>query len=415
MTSGNTGRMTAASLSSGFRSVRPDVITYAPVSSSKGAAPQMELHILRTLDAIDGIAGSWRALEARCTQGVTYFQCFDWCRNWVAVVSSGASVIEPHVVTVTTDGHLVAIIPLMISRATGGVKVLSALGEPHTQYTSMLADPELYTSGANQLLSDYLKHADGFDVLAFELVPQVSCLGQVVGAASKVAGYNNKSHHLDLTLFASSHDYRGSFGGKKKRNRNNRRKQLEKHFGALSLRAIWPGDPEFIQLVQTCVDMKKVWLTETGRISLGFSIPRYADFLTTLSGDVQAREGAVALVLEAGGKTVAIEISMIRHGHIYAYIGGFDWNLRGLSPGKVQMEATVCWAIDNGLKAYDLLGNITEYKHSWSNKTFGLDAYRRSRTARGWLYINVWLKAAKPVLKRIFQALPTRARKIVAS
>jgi CelD/BcsL family acetyltransferase involved in cellulose biosynthesis len=74
------------------------------------------------------------------------------------------------------------------------------------------------------------------------------------------------------------------------------------------------------------------------------------DFLAGLTGDEASNEGAVAFVLEAAGQPVAIEVSMIRNGHLYAYIGGFDWELNKFSPGKLQMEATMCWCIENGIR-----------------------------------------------------------------
>jgi CelD/BcsL family acetyltransferase involved in cellulose biosynthesis len=188
------------------------------------------------------------------------------------------------------------------------------------------------------------------------------------------------------------------------------RQKIEKRFGELRLRTVWGVEPEFEALVHRCVQMKQDWIAGTGCISTGFCIPGYAAFLSQLHGDARTRQGAVAFVKQAGDRIIAIEVSMIRDFHLYAYVGGFDWELRKLSPGKVQMEATVCCAIRNGLKAYDLFGNAAAYKDSWTNITCDLHPYSRAYTMTGWLYSSAWCTHMRPALKQLYNALPSSIR-----
>ncbi|WJH40024.1 hypothetical protein N7E02_25735 [Aliirhizobium terrae] len=55
--------------------------------------------------------------------------------------------------------------------------------------------------------------------------------------------------------------------------------------------------------------------------------------------------------------SVAERRRVVRVRSWYAYLGALDWALRHLSPGKVQMEMTVCRPIESGEEAYDLLGD----------------------------------------------------------
>ena len=370
----------------------------------------LSLRVLSSLAEMDAISANWSELETSCSDVMTYYQGYDWCRNWIAVVSKEAGDAQPHVVTVWLGPKLIALLPLMVTHATGGVRVLGNLGEPHSQYSGILTDPVLYNDAASTLLSDYLRKAAGCDLVNLDLVPQSSLLNAIASKACALTGIPNENSVLDLTHFASSKDYLASLAGSKAKNRDKRRRKLEKNFGTLAFREVWAGEPEFGQLVKSCIDMKKIWLAETGRISTGFALTSYGDFLASLSGDRTTREGLVALVLSAGERVIAIEISMIRKGHMYTYIGGFDWELRTMSPGKVQMEATVCWAIDNSIKAYDLLGNAADYKDSWSNIVYPLHAYTRCYTSRGWLYANLWLLKLRPAIKAGFHALPASVR-----
>ncbi|MEE4238416.1 MAG: GNAT family N-acetyltransferase, partial [Anderseniella sp.] len=292
---------------------------------------------------------------------------------------------------------------------------LSALGDPHTQYAGMLLDPGACASSVAAMVRAYMAQPEGCDATYIEPLPSVSPLAGLLDPAWREAGYQNQSSSLDLTQFGSTGDFLEDADPKKRRKRLQRRQKIEKAIGELRLRTVWGGEPEFATLVHRCVAMKKDWIAGTGRISTGFSIPGYAEFISQLAGDRETREGAVAFVLEAGGRIIAVEVSMIRNGHLYAYIGGFDWELSKLSPGKVQMEATVCWCIDNRIKAYDLLGNVASYKDSWTNISCELLAYSRAYTITGWLYSTAWRSHMRPALKQLYQSLPAGLRQWASS
>jgi CelD/BcsL family acetyltransferase involved in cellulose biosynthesis len=136
-------------------------------------------------------------------------------------------------------------------------------------------------------------------------------------------------------------------------------------------------------------------------------------FLGKLIGCPKAREGACLSVLRAGERVVALELGFLRRRHYYSYMGSFDWDLRDLSPGKVQMEMTVCWLIDNGAEAYDLLANPAEYKQSWSNREIALKAFAVPFSWKGRVYAGTWLTRLRPALKRLWHAAPLAWRRML--
>jgi CelD/BcsL family acetyltransferase involved in cellulose biosynthesis len=99
------------------------------------------LREVTTLAGIDGLRDAWQALERRHRGELAYFQTFDWCRNWVAHIAASLPGVSPRIICVWKGAHLVALMPAMMSRVAGGVRMLKALGEPHTQYAGMLTDP----------------------------------------------------------------------------------------------------------------------------------------------------------------------------------------------------------------------------------------------------------------------------------
>lgn len=384
-------------------------------SNDFAAVVTVELREVTTLAGIDELREDWEALERRHRGELAYFQTFDWCRNWVASISGSLPGVTPRIICVWKASRLIALIPAMVSCVAGGVRMLKPLGEPHTQYGGMLTDPTGFCPESMRLLTEFFRKPDGCDAVAFDLVPVHSPLVAIMPGKARVTSYHNQSSSLDLSQFASADAFLDGNGDKRSRKRVKRRNRLEKQAGELTFRVVWPGSDEFPALVHACVAMKRRWLAETGRISRGFAIEGYDRFLASLTGDEQSREGAVAFVLEAAGQPVAIEVSMIRNRHLYAYIGGFDWDLNKLSPGKVQMEATVCWCIENGIRAYDLLGNAAAYKDDWSNLTCELQAFSRAYTLRGWLYGRAWLNHIRPQLKALFENLPAGVRQLAAS
>ncbi|KKB10128.1 hypothetical protein VE26_10185 [Devosia chinhatensis] len=359
--------------------------------------------MLRTLEDIDAIACDWRALERLCADPLVYFQSFDWCRNWVAEFGRSGK-HRPYVVTLWDGDLLIAVWPRMIVDM-AGIQRLETLGAPHSQYCGVLVRPDvLPVSEMSRYLRDEIRAA-GCDVTISRAVPEGSVLAQILADKPEVEGSANMASMLDLSHFESSEHYTSQLGKLQKRNRNRRRNHLAR-LGELHFEVLWPGDAQFRKLVRLCAEMKRRWIAETGRVSVGFSMPGYEDFLANLEGDRDSLSGACLSVLRAGDRVVALELGMLRNGHYYAYIGGFDWALRDLSPGKVQMDLTVGWLIDNGIKAYDLLINPADYKASWTNTAIAVTARAEALSWKGRLYACAWLPRLRPALKRLHGQWP---------
>lgn len=368
------------------------------------------LRVLRSLDEIDAIAVSWQALEADCPDPLGYFQSYDWCRNWVR--QFGGSMGRPYVVTIWREDELVAVWPRMVVEA-AGIRRLETLGAPHSQYCGIIVRRDSVPLGDLAPLLREATRASGCDVALCRAVPAGTALAEIIAEKPTVPGSENAASMLDLSGFGSAADYTAALGKLQKRNRNRRRNHLAR-LGELDFRVIWPDDPDFAPLVRTCTQMKRRWLVETGRYSVGFSAQGYEDFMAALPGDAGQMEGACLSVLRAGDRVVALELGFVRQRHYYAYVGGFDWDLRDLSPGKVQMDMTVCWLIDHGVEAYDLLINPADYKASWTNRTIAVTTRAQALTWKGRLYSQAWLRSLRPALKRLHGRLPVLLDRLTA-
>lgn len=375
------------------------------------AERELETRVLDSLTAIDAAADAWRDLEARCDSDLTFFQTLSWCRSWVAEFASDGR-IQPHIRTAWRSHKMVAIWPLMRTSGPLGVQMLETLGDPHSQYANMLCDPADDCQAASRLLMEGLSGGGQCDVAVLKAVPTCSRLGRALATRRRADAELNEAAILDLSHFESSEAYTKSLGKLQKRNRNRRRNHLARH-GELTFEVLWPDDARYAEHLSNCLAMKRRWLKEKGRYSTGFALDGYEAFLARLDGKSSDRAGACLSVLSCDGRPVALELGFIRNRHYYAYIGGFDWDLRSHSPGKVQMDMTVCWLIDNGVEAYDLLGNVADYKQSWTNRTVALSAHTIPMSWRGQLYAWVWLNGLRPVARRLYNRVPETWRRLV--
>lgn len=363
-------------------------------------------HVLRDRSAMHAVAADWRALDARAADPLAYFQSFDWCRRWLDVVADAGC--RPEIHTLRQGGNLVAVWPMMLSGRV--VKRLEPLGWPHSQYANLLIDPSFDGREATRLLLAGLA-PERHDVVLIESVPAGSALAALVEGTSPLPGRSNTAAMLDLSAFAAPHDYAATLSKTQRRNRNRRRNALARH-GALTFEVLFPDDAGFAQAIATCLGFKRTWLRETSRYSSGFAFEGFDRFLASLPGERNTLSGACLSVLKAGDRLVAGELGFLHHGHYYAYLGAFDWDLRDLSPGKVQMDMTVCWLIEQRVKTYDLLGHPADYKENWSNRTLGLETYALPATLAGRAYSGLWTARIRPGLKHIYERLPHQLRRL---
>ncbi|MCP8897064.1 GNAT family N-acetyltransferase [Shinella daejeonensis] len=366
----------------------------------------IEHRVLRDRAAMAAVMDDWRQLDARAADPLSYFQSADWCHGWIEAFGNARR--RPEIHLLRRNGSLIAVWPLMLSGR--GLKRLEPLGWPHSQYANILIDPAFDGQDAARRLLAGLTGAR-HDVALLESVPEGSALARTLAGSTPLAGRANTAAMLDLSVFASPDAYAASLSKTQRRNRNRRRSALSRH-GALSFDVLFPGDPAFAGAIETCVRFKRIWLRETGRRGAGLAFDRFERFLARLSGDRDSLSGACLSVLRAGDRLVAGELGFLHHGHYHAYLGAFDWELRDASPGKTQMDMTVCWLIEKGVATYDLLANPADYKESRSNRTLALETYALPANLAGRAYANLWTARLRPGLKQLYEILPHRLRQL---
>ncbi|MEM1049955.1 MAG: GNAT family N-acetyltransferase [Pseudomonadota bacterium] len=372
----------------------------------------IEFEVVRDLAGLHALADDWRALAARTKNVFGYFQTYEWCERWLAVYGAegGAdSLPRAHVLTGRVDGDPVLIWPLVEDRASMGLTVLKTLGEPHGQYAGVLADPGPVGHAAIVAGWAHIRSGPGIDAIELTNIPHGSVLAEALSSDAGFASSGDSSAVLDLTHYESWDAFFQSLSASCRKSRRRKRRKLEA-LGALEFRVHSPDSPGFTEAVASALDLKTVWLRESGKASRALSMDNNAAFFSGLT-DCPAGAGRVLVgELALDGRMIAGEIGFERNGHFISYLGAYDLALYAHSPGKVEMECMLEWCFENGIRCYDLLGNSDAYKEAWSNTDVPLFNHHVGLTVLGRARVELWLKRLRPALKQSIEALPREQR-----
>ncbi|MAS05312.1 MAG: hypothetical protein CL534_11595 [Ahrensia sp.] len=385
----------------------------AATTDENRPAGGIRVDILRSADGLASLEEEWRALEQRAADPLTYFQSFDWCSTWCRFNQDGADPCGIRIVTARSRDRLVLVWPLMLTGSSWTVRRMLPLTMPHGQYGNMIVDPDLQADGPlratiEECLSR-LVAAENPDLVSFADVPAG---GEELPSAFDGAGQiecAGKSAWMDLTQFEDFDDYNRQLTRSVRKGRKRKRNALD-GLGRIEHVVRHGGEAGFGELVRAGVEMKRIWLQETGRPTRVVNRADFADFLGALPHDPETGNGALASAITLDGRPIAVEIGFRWYGRFYSYLGSFDWELRDYSPGKVQLEEAIRWCLEQGIEAYDLLGEPAAYKSGWSNMSTSLKTYRLEPTLRGKAFASVWSRSIRPAAKSMMQAAPLGLR-----
>lgn len=121
------------------------------------------------------------------------------------------------------------------------------------------------------------------DTVEFYNIPVGSALASVVFQKEDPAASHDVSSIMDLTKFANWDEYNMSLSGANRRSRKRKRKKLEA-LGPLGFAVHTSGTKDFDRVVATAMEMKAVWLQETGKASRAFDHGRKRRFSRQYSG-----------------------------------------------------------------------------------------------------------------------------------
>lgn len=374
--------------------VDPIAATSAEMVPSPSGQPPVEL--IRTIAELRALEQDWKALEDDGAASFNFFQSFDWSIRWTErFLPQGAEIV---VAVGREDGRAVMIWPLMIIRS-GRVRVLTWLSEPFLQYGGVLIARDVDRAPRLQAGWDAIRALPAVDVIRLRRVRADDPAAALLSAQCAAVGKPQLSCFLRLDGHDSHDNLVAGLPSRRRRMRRKLHRELEER-GTPTLATSF-GGKDFSRGMRTALRLKRQWLKETGQVSRAISDRRLDDFLLSFSGaDKNAPRIAVG-VLSSGTTPVAYEVAFHYRGHHYLYLITQEPEFVPLSPSKVQIDLTQKWALESGMKVFDLLAPEDRYKRDLTDETVEVLDFGKAGTMRGRAYMRYHTKV-RPALKRAY-------------
>ncbi len=381
------------------------VLPGEPIAVSPAARDAgFDAKVLRSREALDGLAEGWRLLEGRAS-GATPFQSLAWARAiFDFEARRGNAGFDPVIAVLQDAGRLVAVLPLE-RIATAARVVLVPLGNGFTQYADMLLetgqDPEL---AVKQLLAAATRAAR-CDVVSLLKVREGSCLAQGLPATRIETGAAMGAPYVALNAFADFASYFATIRTKTRKNMRNARNRLERE-GAVEHHVVPPTERG--ALIERTLAGRAERLREQGLTSRAFRDGKFPDFCIGLAGrdDIDL----LAFSLTHKGKPIAEQWGFVHGGRYYAYVAARDFSNSDESPGKLQLGEIIRVCSDLGLSGCDLGVPAMPYKMTFATETVPVRDFALPVTAKGRLVTQAWDVMLRPALKATMLRMPAGLR-----
>jgi CelD/BcsL family acetyltransferase involved in cellulose biosynthesis len=384
----------------------PRVLTRSRAETPTASARYTSVDVT-TRDAILDLKDAWQRLE-QISEGSAVFQSFDLCLPWLdAYVFGEAPTHQAHVLAFYNQaGAMIALAPFA-QKMSGLVSMAEWIGDPLVQYGDILMDPAADRKALRTVLSDVL---GSWRVGGMHLrnVREDSRIAQVLDLSTTAVGEAREAALADFTQFDDVEGYFATFSKRSKKNRKTKRRKLAEK-GELSFDVVKAG-PEGAEYCALALKWKIAWLAERGLSSRAFMDSRALAALQDACGRESDHNPIHLFIQRVDGEPVAIEVGLLGPLGNAAFMGTYDPAYETLSAGKVQMESSVIHGFDEGWAGYDMLAPMSEYKQSWSNRTVGVADHIIPSGMFGLIYRDGYLRGARPLMKKIWNALPASLR-----
>ena len=334
-------------------------------SSVNGASAQVE--VIRTFDRFKAIGPEWDRLVDGC--GIDcMFLSHTWFSTWWEAFGENNDL---HIITVRNRGELVAVAPMMRTRASVyGIKTeaLHAIYNPHTPRFDFIVaanqGPQVYER-IWQMIA-----ANNCEMVTLAQVQEGSETIQTIEKLAKTAGWLSGQWVAPVSPFvALGCEYETYFNGLRPGVRFNLTKRYAR------LRRLGHVDVEVVTEPHAVEEAMRdglrieaaAWKGEQGTAML--SNPAVAEFYLRLAKREAAVNQLRLTFLRVEGKRIAFNYLLQNRNKLYAVKIGYDPEYHSYSPGNMLLNLILKDACANGIQEYDLLGGDDDWKFEWTEKT----------------------------------------------
>lgn len=329
------------------------------------------------------LEGIWRNFESQCDHFV--FQSYDWLRMWQKTVGDDHLHIKPYIFVVTEAGERVAAFPFGV-RFAMGVKILEFLGGSQTDYNAPLINPQYFSIA--HLRAIWRKIEENFpahDVLSLIRIPgavnhQPNPFAQALGAK-----LTSTAHSLKLP--ETIEDFEKSISARRLADSKRQMKRLS-YFGQVNF-YFSASKASHIKITEAMIRQKRARYIETG-VRDTLSEIAIQKFYLNLSGKLNEHGCIHVSSLGINDEILAAHWGAIYGDRYYWLMPSYaDGEWGKFSAGRLLLENTIRWAIENDLKVFDFTIGGEEYKKLWCDQSLSTYDYLSYRSARGLIYVYI--------------------------
>jgi len=367
------------------------------------------IEIANDLAAFEALEADWRELFSLFATD-NYFVSYDWCKIWWDTFGGPAG-SQPVLVTVRSEGRLVALLPLSVLR-TGPRSSAEAMGGETGQYCDMLIAPEMASDEDifNALWDGIV--AAGIDRIQFNNVPDDSALARFLAPRRTIQSEPTISCCLDTKSHENFDAYMKTRSASLRKNMRRRLRKLGT-LGTVTFETV--TDPDlFDEISRTIVGHKRQWLADRGLHGRFLSQPKIAAWMSdVMRAALKTRQLHLSL-LRIDDRIISAQLGFICGGRMTGYFTSFDLEYGPCSVGTMQVQGFIEKLFDRGLKI-DLMPPDDDYKLAWVDRSVGARSYTVPVTHLGTMESLLLNSRNRARFKKLYLSLPNGIRASVAA
>ncbi|MGQ0673368.1 MAG: GNAT family N-acetyltransferase [Hyphomicrobium sp.] len=415
--------MTAAPLALRTIASEADALTVTERNSAAGApdphrqTPPSHLQLALVSDraGFDALEADWNDLFARAGASHQLFLTFNWlwhwCNHYLPAQASTGRGARLSILTGRRNGQLIMVWPLVVEPS-GGLSVLSWMGDPVSQYGDVLIDdlPDTETLLAEAWA--HIRHTISADVARLRKVRADARVAPLLARLGGEVTERLEAPFLDLASAENFAAYEQRYSGSARRNRRRLFRRLDEQ-GAVTLEEITSGG-NTRELIHLAVELKRKWLDARGLVSKAYADDRFARFFAEVAHASVRPAGCRLAVLNTAGRPIAMEVALTCKERVALHIIVFDLEFEKSGAGVLLLEQSIRNASNAGYGCYDLLAPNDTYKLDWADGTVAVQDWAVPMSAAGTAYAKFYLGRVRPALKAAVAALPQDVRRRLA-
>lgn len=380
---------------------------------TEGTASTVSYALVGSIEGFEALEAEWTELLGRSAQPWQLFLSFNWnwhwCRHYAA--GPGRRGAKLAIVTGRLDGRLVLILPLALSRV-AGLRQLSWMGEPVSQYGDVIAAPEASDGATLDAAFRFAAKATRADFTHFRKVRADAQVAPLLARRATEVTAREEAPFMDLASAPDYDTYESRRPPKRRKNRRRHMRRLEER-GSVTFGKSTGGD-EAAHLADYAVRLKRAQLNGKGGIAPTLSDPRFAAFFADAAHGRGRPVGCHVMSLRSGGEIAAMQIILDEGPRRFLHVAVFAGKFEKCGVGGLLLEQAMIDCFKSGIGVFDMLAPKHEYKMDFADGTVVVEDHAIGLSATGRAYVRGVL-GMRASVKRAIERLPAPARRAVGS